>query len=280
MKKKKEKTEKKSNTFFIFTVFILFLALLFVLAKYYYPTGLTVKEYAIINKKIDKEINGLKIIHLSDIHYKTTVSNNDLTKIAKEVNNYEPDIIIFTGDLFSKSINYNNDDIEILKEFLSSMDASIAKFAIAGEEDSNNNFESLITESGFKSLNNSSDLIFVNSNTPIFISGIDTNNPDFNKYIENEENIYKILLLHKPDNIKKLDLSKVDLILAGHSHGGQIRLPFIGPIYNFNGSKIYYNEYYKEENTDIYISSGIGTSKYYYRFLNKPSINLYRLYND
>ena len=279
MSKKNEKKEKKNNGFFIFTIIILFLALLFVLAKYYYPIGLKIKEYPVINKKINKDINGLKIIHISDIHYKTTVSNNDLTRISKEVNKYKPDIIVFTGDLFSKEIKYNNDDIEILKEFLTSMDANIAKYAISGEEDVDQNYESLLSDSGFKSLNNSSDLIYANISTPIFISGIDTNNPDYNKYKENnDDNIYSILLLHKPDYIKKLDLNKIDLILAGHSHGGQIRLPFIGPIYNFKDSKIYYNDYYKVDSTDIFISSGIGTSKYYYRFLNKPSINLYRLY--
>ena len=91
--------------------------------------------------------------------------------------------------------------------------------------------------------------------------------------------IYNILLIHEPDYIKDINYSKYDLILAGHSHGGQVRLPLIGSIYNPNGSKLYHNDYYKINNTDLYISSGLGTSIYDFRLFNRPSFNLYRLTN-
>lgn len=276
-----KKKKKKKTSFSLLIVLILFVALIFVLAKYYYTKGLIVKEYGIKNNKIDSSFDGFKIIHISDIHYKTTVFESDLVKILKEVNKYKPDIIVFTGDLFSDEVTYNDKDIEDLNNFMSSLDANIAKYAINGEDDADNHFETIISTSGFKLLNNTNDLIYYNSNKPILIGGVDVNSPDYEKALNTDkENLYKILLLHMPDNVKNFNLSNTDLILAGHSHGGQIRIPFVGPICNFEGAKIYNNEYTKLNNTQMYISSGIGTSKYPYRFLSKPSINLYRLYNN
>ena len=68
-------------------------------------------------------------------------------------------------------------------------------------------------------------------------------------------------------------------MLAGHSLNGQIKLPFIGGIIKDKYGKKYYNEYYKLNNTDLYVSGGIGANKYKFRFNNKPSFNLYRLRN-
>lgn len=274
-----KKKEKNNNTFLIFTVFILFIALLFVLAKYYYPRKIIVKENAIKNSKLNEKINGLKIIQISDIHYKSTILKSDLARISKEVNKYKPDIILFTGDLFLQDVKYSENDLQDLQNFLTSLDAKINKYAINGEDDDNNNFESILSNSGFKVLNNEKDFIYYETNNPIEITGINTLNPNYE--INNEENNnLKIVLLHKPDDIKKLNLDNVDIVFSGHSHGGQIRLPFIGSVYNFKGSRLYYNDYYKINNTDLYISSGLGTKEYYYRFLNKPAINLYRVYNN
>ena len=89
-------------------------------------------------------------------------------------------------------------------------------------------------------------------------------------------NLYQIVLTHEPDISDKIvDNYDIDLILAGHSHNGQIRLPIIGAIYKPPGAKKYYDEHYKIDNTNLYISSGIGVSTINYRFLNKPSINFY-----
>ena len=85
--------------------------------------------------------------------------------------------------------------------------------------------------------------------------------------------------MHEPDFIDEIDYRKFDLVLAGHSHNGQVRLPFIGALVKPNYAKKYYDEYYKIKNTDLYISSGIGVSEVNFRLFNRPSFNLYRLTN-
>ena len=83
--------------------------------------------------------------------------------------------------------------------------------------------------------------------------------------------------MHEPDYIKDFDHTKFDLILAGHSHNGQIGLPLIKDLILPHGAKKYHNAYYKLNNTYLYISSGVGCSTLNFRLFNKPSINLYRI---
>ena len=95
---------------------------------------------------------------------------------------------------------------------------------------------------------------------------------------------YTVLLLHEPDQVDHLnDFTEdtnytFDIALAGHSHLGQVRVPYIGALWTPYGSKKYYDEHYVLDNRDLYISGGLGTSGLKLRFFNKPSINVYRFY--
>ena len=95
---------------------------------------------------------------------------------------------------------------------------------------------------------------------------------------EERKNIYKILLVHEPDVIDNINID-FDLILAGHSHNGQVRLPFIGAIKKVELAEKYYEEHYTVNNKELYISGGLGTSTVKFRFFNKPSFNFYRITN-
>ena len=94
-----------------------------------------------------------------------------------------------------------------------------------------------------------------------------------------DKSIYEILLIHEPDFIEDVDYGKFDLVLAGHSHNGQVRLPLIGAIIKPVGAETYYDEYYSFGNTDLYVSSGIGVSRVNFRLFNRPSLNFYRIVN-
>lgn len=264
-------------------IIILFLTYLY--ARYINTTNFKVKEYSIIDSKLPENFYGLKIVQISDIHYKTTNNIYDIDDIVKEINLLKPDIVIFTGDLFDKSVKYTDKDYIELSTSLKNIEANIEKLAIKGDND-NSNFETVINDSGFKNLSDTYEYIYKDGIDPILFIGISSNlkNNHINEtitniYKETKDYKYSILLLHEPDYIDKIDKSKFNLIFAGHSLNGQIRLPFIKGIIKFNGSKKYINEYYDLNNTKLYISNGLGTNKYKYRFLNKPSINLYRLRN-
>ena len=270
-------------------IIILLISSILLYSRFIATKGLKIKEYKVVNTKITDFYHGLKIVHLSDVHYGSTINEKELNNIVNKINEIKPDIVVLTGDLIDNRIAFDKD---IIINCLSKIEANLGKYAISGNHDLPiDDYNYIIKESGFTNLDNKYDLIYYKSNDPIVISGIGYDGEDigikteqFDKYIselktDDVKPIYSILLIHEPDTVDNLDLNKYDLVLAGHSHGGQVRLPFIGAIYTPVGAKNYYDEYYKINNTDLYISSGLGTSMYKFRLFNKPSINFYRITN-
>lgn len=250
------------------------------------------KEYKISNVNLANDFSGLKIIHISDIHYGRITSTKMIKKIIKEVNLIKPDIIVITGDLIDKDATLTEKDISFLKDSLAKLESKYGKYSIYGNHDitySREKIEEIYKYSNFKLLVNDYDIIYGKRNEALFIGGLDSllegeqNIEKTMSYFNDHEDIlYKILLVHEPDSTDNIleKYPNTNLILAGHSHNGQVRLPLIGAVYTPSGSKKYYDNYYKINETDLYISSGIGVSRINFRLFNKPSINFYRIYND
>mgnify|MGYP001625466505 CR=1 FL=1 len=275
----------------ILLIIVILISTCLLYSRFIATSGLKVKEYKVVNDKIIDEYHGLKIVHLSDIHFGSTITENDLDHLVNKVNELNPDIVVITGDIIDERISY---DKNILIDYLKKIQSKLGKFAISGNHDLPlDDFNSIVEESGFTNLDNTYKLIYANSSKPIIISGISSNYSDssnidtktakFDNYIANLTDdikpIYSILLIHEPDFIDSLNIDNYDLILAGHSHGGQVKLPLIKKLYTPYGAKKYYDEYYKVNQTDLYISSGLGTSKLKFRLFNRPSINFYRITN-
>ena len=268
-------------------IFVVILSVI-IYARYIGTMGLVTKEYVVEDSNIPKGFDGMKIVHFSDLHYNRAISLTKVKKIIEEINLINPDIVVFTGDLIDMDAILTDDDFQKLTDVLSKIKTKYGSYAIIGNHDYKYNIEKVIEiyqNSGFKYLDNSYDIIYNQNNEKIFIGGIGTvsyKKDDVDKtmsyFKDNEDIAYKIILVHEPDISGEIasDYS-VNLILAGHSHGGQIRLPIIGPIYTPKYSKKYYDEYYNIDGTNLYISSGVGVSTINYRLWNRPSINFYRL---
>ena len=284
--------QKKNYTLIkIIIIIVLLITGIILYSRFISTKGLKVKEYKITNSIITDNFHGFKIVHISDIHYGRTVKLKELKNLINEVNLLKPDIAVFTGDLIDKDTALDETIINELKTNLSNINATVGKYAISGEHDLKfNEWETIIKDSGFKNLNDTYELIYKDGYSPILLAGIKSNsdNPEtlieryqpIEQYLNSDEylnNIYKILLVHEPDFIDNINYSYFNLILGGHSHNGQIHIPLFGAISTPEHSKKYYDEYYKLNDTDFYISGGVGTSDYNFRFCNKPSINFYRL---
>ena len=277
---------KKIIKWLLVIFIVLFLTIIY--ARYIGTMGFDTKEYTIMNKNIPDGFDGLKIIHFSDLHYNRAISLSKVKKIIEEINLINPDVVVFTGDLIDKDVNLTNKDYTDLTTLLRSINAKYGKYAIMGNHDYFKDQEkvaNIYNDSDFKYLDNSYDIIYNKSDEAIFIGGINTvsykmDNVDkmMEYFNDHDSDMYKIILVHEPDISDKIveDYS-VNLILAGHSHNGQIRLPIIGAIYKPPHAKKYYDNYYDIDGTKLYISSGIGVSNVNYRFWNRPSINFYRM---
>lgn len=288
---------KKKKKGFLFLKILLFLILLggliYLYGTYIEVKNYKIKEYKIKTDKITDNFDGFTIVHLSDIHYGRVLEKKDLKKIVKMVNSTNPDIVVITGDLIDKDTKMTTEMSNTITNELKNIKATSGKYAITGNHDTKfDEWENIINNSDFINLNNNYDTIYNKGYESLLIAGLSSfkdkesiinKNQKTENYLNSFEKdgpIYKILLMHEPDYIDDFEDNKYDLILAGHSHAGQTRLPLLGAIIKPNGATKYYDNHYKLKDSDLYISNGLGVSNYNFRLFNTPSFNVYRLVKE
>lgn len=280
------KTTSKKNKIIAILIVLLALIISVVLyTKYVGTTGLEVIENPIINDKLPTSFNGFKVVTISDICYGKTTTLKDIKRLVRKTNELKPDIIIFLGDLFDKEIKIREKDVDELKDELNKLDALIGKYAVKGDNDYSNitDYETILKYADFNILDNANDMIYYKGNIPIRIVGTTSLLKSKINYEEafakdTEEEYFTMVISHEPKTIEKIT-DTADVAFAGHSLGGLLNIPFVGGVIKFKGSDDYIKGEYKIKNTTLYVNSGIGTHKYGARWFNRPSINLYRLYN-
>ena len=157
----------------ILGIMIFLFAIFFAYSYFIEPSMLKTNEY-IINDNYPNSFNGIKILHISDLLYGSTIKKDNLEKISKEIELINPDIIMFTGNIISNEYSVNEKDINYLKDFFTNMPYSIGKYAIKGDVDTNT-FDLIIEKSDFIILNNEMIEIYNNDNSKINIVGIGHN---------------------------------------------------------------------------------------------------------
>lgn len=272
----------------ILLIFFFLILSILLYSRYIETKNIIVKETKIINSNLPDSFYGYKLVQLSDIHYKTTIGREELENIVKKVNRIKPDIIVITGDLLDKNTIYTDNDINNIIKILSNINSE-HKYIITGENDLNDEFNNIVEKINFKLLDNTYELIYNKDISPILVSGISTIDDEkdtSDKITEIESAIdkydvkYNILFTHEPYIIEDINYNNYQLILSGHTHNGQINIPVIKDIFMPDKQSIQYsNFYYKKNNTDLYVSPGLGTTGFKARLFNKPTINLYRLLN-
>ena len=288
---RKERIKKIVKVFLKTTIVLaIIITLFFSYTTYISSVKINVREYRIINEKIPDSLNGTKIIHFSDLHYGSTMFEENLKDIKKLINERNPDIIVFTGDLIAKDYKITSKEKEKLSKELKSLNAKLGKYAVLGDEDEED-ITTIFNQSDFYTLKNEYDLIYNEQNSPILLVGISSllkEEQDLEKaysYFKQETynaNIYTISLVHEPDTATDItNMYSSDLILSGHSLNGTIQIPFANiPLIQKKGAKIYQKEHYSIGNTELYISSGLGVDdEIGIRLFCRPSINLYRISN-
>jgi len=253
------------------------------------PYQITLKTVALNDEMQAGEV--VKIVQLTDIHIKADFQANQLTKIVELVNAHTPDIVLFTGDLYDNYSKYNED--EALIQQLSMLNANVAKIAVWGNRDygggAREHYEALMNTVGFTVLTNAHEVVTVGMKKILF-TGLDdsmlgTPNvpPRTGEFAQAD---YNILLTHEPDTIEQYRTLDYDIALAGHSHGGQINIPFL-PFVNDRARKmtdlasIYAAGMYDLADDGIkrlYVNTGIGTTHISIRLGVVPEVTLFNVY--
>lgn len=218
----------------------------------------------------EKKEGKIKVVQISDLHFDKLRSFHK--SIAEKINKIKPDLIFITGDSVDKT-----EKIQPLNTFLKLIDLSIRKYAITGNWEYWGNVD--ITALNKMYLENNCELL-INENRTISVKnrkvsiiGIDDfvgGQADFIKAINNlKETETTIVLSHCPQYRDIIEQQKggveIDVVLSGHTHGGQITFLGMAPI-KPQGSGRYLKGWYKESEPKMYVSKGIGTSIFPIRF--------------
>lgn len=241
----------------------------------------------VIADNIPATFNNFKIVQFSDTHVGFHYTIDQLQRLVSAINEEAPNVIVFTGDLIDEPQAYPSNGPLI--ETLRSLQATHGKYWIYGNHDHGGYgteiVKDIMDQAGFTLLQNSHAFIQKENDT-IVLAGIDDimlGSPDLSKALENvDPSLFTILLAHEPDFADIASTFPVNLQLSGHSHGGQVRLPFIGHLYTPAYAEKYIQGKYMFANDQmaLYVSRGIGTTRLPFRFLCKPEFYTFTLSND
>lgn len=246
---------------------------------------MTLRQFTLPLKDWPKELNGYKIVQLSDLHLETLQIS--INKIAAMANSLNPDLLVITGDIAS-----SRSDLLKVKQALAPLKAKDGKFAVFGNNDYDHFSHTQFTEyvgfirsMGYDVLLNAAAKVTVKGKS-FWIVGVDdpaTAHDDVPKAFAQVRNdgLPRIVLAHSTDCIDGLYGRDVDLLLTGHTHGGQIKLPFIGPpIRNtLLAQEGIYAGFHVVNGINVYISRGIGTSVVPLRIGVRPEVTGFTLVN-
>lgn len=262
-------------------IFIVMFGFLFILGYscFIEPNLLITKKLVI---KTQKPIKPCRVVFFTDTHFGKYYDVAHAKKLVEKINATKPDIVIFGGDLIDNyARDHDNMDWQYLKAELQKIDVKIGKYAVWGNHDYGGGakriYEDFITSCGFQLLNNESVEL---ENYGIKLFGYDDylmgwSDPSLYKI---ESDLFNIIIAHEPIVSQFIESKSDNFMLSGHTHGGQVTIPFITHKFLPEGSGQFTQGLYtaKEIHTDVslkmYTSSGIGMTRYPLRFLNIPEI--------
>lgn len=283
------KTQKTKKRFVLLCTLTVLLALLVWTA--WGNTALMVSSFTVSSDRIPARFSGYRIAQVSDLHNAEFGTGN--TKLLQAISESTPNIIVITDDL----IDMNHTDTDIAFDFVKNAVQIAPVYYVNGNHEAAlSQYDEL--KAGLKSVgvtvlenkaipleHNGSTVTLAGLSDPNFAIRNDVfdETPAMVSTILNDlmgnENGYTILLSHRPELFETYVSCGVDLVLSGHAHGGQFRLPLIGGLVAPNQG--FFPKYdaglYTDNDTNMVVSRGIGNSIIPVRFNNRPEVVLIEL---
>lgn len=272
-------------------VLLILLILLVITAGWMIWSNLSVEtsRFTIQSDELPDEFDGFSIAHISDLHNAEFGKNN--AKLVRILQEEKPDMIAITGDL----IDSNHTDMEMALSFVRQAAAIAPCYVVPGNHEAwigpqYDELKAGLEELGVVVLQDEAvDLAYSGASIqiagltdPAFIErGDDTAEAVLEARLSglNLQKSYTVLLSHRPEYFDVYKKANIRLVLSGHVHGGQFRLPFVGGILAPNGGL--FPEYdagmYTADDTTMIVSRGIGNSVIPVRFNNRPEIGIIEL---
>lgn len=287
---------------YIISTIILFGLLCLFYSYFVEPGRLVINTQRIQLKKWDPEFHGLRIVVISDIHAgSNAVTAENLRRLVRTANEQKPDLIVLLGDYVSQS-SENGSPLrmkpEVMAKNLQGFQAKYGVYGVLGNHDfwsGQARIKTVLSRAGIRMLED--EIVFIEKNgRKLRIFGLrdhlQINNwerfaAECREVLESHEKEGNLLILeHSPDVLpmitgKNLISENISLILAGHTHGGQVRLPLIGaPIVPSSYGQKYVRGHIRDKGLDMFVTTGVGTSILPIRFMVPPEIAVLELYAE
>jgi predicted MPP superfamily phosphohydrolase len=237
------------------------------------PYLIETKDITISSNQIPAEFDGKRIVFITDVHYGPFFSKERVDSLVNQTNALKPDMILLGGDYVT------NDPANVGPVFssLSKLKAPLGVYGVLGNNDPKNVSIQAMQNAGITYIGNGGVWIGSSNTSRIRVGGVadmDTNVPNQLPILEGvTPEDFVILVTHKPDYFPKVSRSRVDLVLAGHTHGGQITLfGLYAPLISSEYGQEYVTGEKKLGNDTMIISNGIGMVWAPVRFFARPQI--------
>ena len=251
-------------------------------------THVTVRQVVVALERLPEAFDGLTIAQLSDFHYHPYFSAGVIRKAVALTAELKPDLVALTGDFVTVSEFHKYDpkaaeEAAPCAELLAPLKPTLGTFAVLGNHDSHTN-PGLVTEAlsarGIRVLHNAS-VPLERSGARLWIAGVGdvlTGFADLKATLASvPAGEPSLLLAHEPDFADHSSRFQVDLQLSGHSHGGQVCLPLIGPPFLPTMGRKYPRGLRRVRQTALYTNVGLGTIVAPIRILAQPEVTLLTL---
>lgn len=248
-------------------------------------TALELNTYAVASEELPESFDDYCIAHVSDLHNAEMGDGNE--KLLAMLRDGEPDLIAITGDL----IDSRNTDVEVALRFAEEAVKIAPCYYVTGNHEARvseySELKEGLIELGVVVLEDVRVELEQSGET---ITLIGVNDPSFQadylfgdsetvmqgslQELTNKDDGYTVLLSHRPELFKVYVENGADLVLSGHAHGGQFRLPLVGGLVAPNQGLFpkYDAGLYSEGSTNMIVSRGIGNSILPFRFNNRPEV--------
>lgn len=247
------------------------------------PTWVKIERIPLYYPNLHPDLEGIKILQLSDIHLSKVVSRPYVRHCIQMANQLKPDIILLTGDYVTRVKKY----IHPVAEELGHLKSPLGTYAVLGNHDYWTHgpmIKTALRKAGIKVLVNQHTRIQV-GDTELWVLGVDdlwAGVFDLNKtFTGTPADRFRILLMHNPDEFEEAAEYNPDLILSGHTHGGQVAIPFYGPIMTpSRHGNLYASGLFQKNTTVMYVNQGLGLIAPPVRLGVRPEISLFTLLRE